>query len=148
MNLNGYEENMFFFLTRLDYYPIILGCPWLKKHDVKISFRTYEFTFDSPYCQQNYCYRKPTIRGDWIPPIDYRKTFGIPSHRIKATDPIPLETPKPKPSLVCILEIRGTIPKDDSAIDSSYESLEPKPPLSKRNLASRRGKLDRKRRRN
>jgi hypothetical protein len=41
-------------VTQLAYYSIILGMPWLKKHDPKIGFASYTFTFDSEYCRKHY----------------------------------------------------------------------------------------------
>ena len=34
-------------------HDIILGMPWLKKHDPAIRFGSNHLTFDSPYCQEN-----------------------------------------------------------------------------------------------
>ena len=34
-------------------HDIILGMPWLKKHDPAIRFGSNHLTFDSPYCQKN-----------------------------------------------------------------------------------------------
>jgi hypothetical protein len=48
----GHEESL-----GLDIAPtshdIILGMPWLKKHDPAIRFGSNHLTFDSPYCQMN-----------------------------------------------------------------------------------------------
>ena len=146
MNINGYEERMFFFLTRLDHYPIILGCPWLKKHDIDISYRTHILTFNSPYCRQNCCHGKVTARGDWIPPIDHRKTFGIPLYRL--TSPAALAAvPKPLTPSILTPDVPDIVTDDDPATNSGYESSEPKAHMSKRNPASRRGKASRQRRR-
>jgi hypothetical protein len=54
LKTKDYCEKIKFFVTQLAYYPIILGMPWLKKHDPKIRFASYIFTFDSEYCRK-YC---------------------------------------------------------------------------------------------
>src|SRR5271170_7549565 len=40
---------------------IILGMPWLKKHDPAIQFGRQELTFDSPFCQQHCSHYGKTI---------------------------------------------------------------------------------------
>jgi hypothetical protein len=47
-------EKIKLFVTQLAYYSVILGMPWLKKHDPKIGFVSYIFTFDSEYCWKHY----------------------------------------------------------------------------------------------
>ena len=51
--INGYEERLPAFTTHLEYYPLVLGKPWLKRHDVFIQFATDTVIFDSPYCLNN-----------------------------------------------------------------------------------------------
>ena len=47
------ERDAYFYITPLAHYPIILGIPWLRKHDPKTSWKDWTFTFDSDYCRQN-----------------------------------------------------------------------------------------------
>jgi hypothetical protein len=47
-------EKIKLFVTQLAHYLIILGMPWLKKHDPKIGFVSHTFTFDSEYCRKYY----------------------------------------------------------------------------------------------
>ena len=42
-------------------HDIILGMPWLKKHDPAIRFGRQELTFDSPFCQQHCSHYGETI---------------------------------------------------------------------------------------
>jgi hypothetical protein len=46
-------EKIKFFVTQLAYYPVILGMPWLKKHDPKIGFANHIFTFNSEYYRKH-----------------------------------------------------------------------------------------------
>jgi hypothetical protein len=47
-------EKIKLFVTQLAHYSVILGMPWLKKHDPKIGFASHTFTFDSEYCRKHY----------------------------------------------------------------------------------------------
>src|SRR5205807_10579907 len=41
------------FNTKLSGYPLTLGIPWLKHHDVAINFASNTVTFESEYCLMN-----------------------------------------------------------------------------------------------
>src|SRR5258706_10382052 len=51
--INGHEERLPAFITHLGHYPLVLGKPWLKRHDVSIRFATDTIIFDSAYCLNN-----------------------------------------------------------------------------------------------
>lgn len=38
------------FVTKLSYYPIVLGMPWIRLHDVGVWFASNTVTFTSQYC--------------------------------------------------------------------------------------------------
>ena len=42
-------------------HDVILGMPWLKKHDPAVRFGCQTLTFDSPFCQQNCAHHGQTI---------------------------------------------------------------------------------------
>lgn len=42
-------------------HDIILGMPWLKKHDPAVRFGSNHLTFDSPFCQKNCTHYDQTI---------------------------------------------------------------------------------------
>jgi hypothetical protein len=51
------------FSTKLGHYPIVLGIPWLRLHDVAVCFASNTDTFGSQYCT-TYCYDAPvTVQG-------------------------------------------------------------------------------------
>jgi hypothetical protein len=51
------------FITKLGHYPIVLGIPWLKQHDIAICFALNLVTFRSQYCLA-YCNDQAvTVRG-------------------------------------------------------------------------------------
>jgi len=68
MEINGHSESLPMFVTKLGHYPIVLGIPWLRLHDIAISFASNTVDFSSPYCVQH-CLDYPTkIQGISIDP--------------------------------------------------------------------------------
>ncbi|KAG1121331.1 hypothetical protein G6F42_012533 [Rhizopus arrhizus] len=57
MTMGLHTEKIKLSVTRLGQYPIILGIPWLKKHDPKIIWSTHSITFDSASCVHS-CFQK------------------------------------------------------------------------------------------
>jgi hypothetical protein len=51
------------FVTKLGHYPLVLGIPWLKLHDVAICFASNLVTFGSQYCLAHCNDRAVTVRG-------------------------------------------------------------------------------------
>jgi hypothetical protein len=51
------------FVTKLGHYPLVLGIPWLKLHDVAIHFASNLITFGSQYCLAHCNDRAVTIQG-------------------------------------------------------------------------------------
>jgi hypothetical protein len=63
MKVQDHKENLPMFVTKLGHYPVVLGIPWLRLHDVAVRFASNTVTFGSEYCIKN-CQRKPiTIQG-------------------------------------------------------------------------------------
>jgi hypothetical protein len=54
LKIKNYYKKIKLFVTQLADYSVILGMPWLKKHDPKIGFANHTFTFDSEYCRKHY----------------------------------------------------------------------------------------------
>ncbi len=52
---NHTETCVFFVTTLAADNPIILGLPWLRRHNPTIDWRTLSMTFQSPYCLQHCC---------------------------------------------------------------------------------------------
>jgi hypothetical protein len=50
MSMGSHTERIKFSITKLGQYPVILGIPWLKKHDPRITWSTNAITFDSNTC--------------------------------------------------------------------------------------------------
>jgi hypothetical protein len=48
--IGDHHEILTAYLTSLGYYPLVLGIPWLKKHDVTINFAKNDIQFSSPGC--------------------------------------------------------------------------------------------------
>ena len=50
MQVEDHEETIRLYVTQLAHYPVILGMPWLKLHDPRVSFASHTLTFESKYC--------------------------------------------------------------------------------------------------
>jgi len=57
MNINNHREIIPIFITKLGHYPIVLGLPWLQRHDVDISFAKNSLTLSSDFCLSHCCPR-------------------------------------------------------------------------------------------
>src|SRR6202048_210613 len=60
INLEPHVDEIWFFLTSLGHFPVVLGIPWLRLHDPKINFKENRITFDSGYCIGR-CIEQPVI---------------------------------------------------------------------------------------
>ena len=54
LGAGAHREVLELFVTRLGQYPVVLGLPWLQKHDSRIWFKDNTITFDSKHCLK-YC---------------------------------------------------------------------------------------------
>lgn len=67
------------FVTKLGRFPVILGIPWSKLHDVAVQFATNTVTFGPQYCT-TYCHDAPVmVQGvnDAPPELVYRNMNAI-----------------------------------------------------------------------
>ena len=57
------------FVTKLGHYPVVLGLPWLRRHDVHVGFAQNTLTFDSKFCLHRCCTHSNAvmIKGISIP---------------------------------------------------------------------------------
>ena len=60
LSIRGHQEDIPMFVTKLGRYPIVLGIPWLCRHDVVLRFARDQIIFDSGYCLRN-CLRDPVV---------------------------------------------------------------------------------------
>ena len=70
LQIRHHVEDTFFFVTRLGHYPLVLGIPWFRHHDVNIRFTFNKVTFDSEWCYTHHnAHGYPTLmKGlDFIP---------------------------------------------------------------------------------
>ena len=51
--IQGHVERMFFYITSLQQYPVVLGLPWLYRHSVTANFKENSLTFASPFYLKN-----------------------------------------------------------------------------------------------
>jgi len=61
--IHDQKEQLSKFVTKLGYYPIVLGIPWRRMHDVAVRFASNMVTFWSQYCT-THCHDAPvTMQG-------------------------------------------------------------------------------------
>src|SRR5258706_3814548 len=101
--INGHEERLPAFITHLGHYPLVLGKPWLKRHDVSIRFATDTIIFDSAYCLNNCTERAVQIKGITIDPPEHASaapppSAGAPPPPSAGAPPPPSDSAPPPPS--------------------------------------------------
>jgi predicted aspartyl protease len=63
LSIQEHREKLPMFVTKLGHYPIVLGIPWLKQHDIAIRFASNLVTFGSQYCLAHCNDRAVTVHG-------------------------------------------------------------------------------------
>jgi hypothetical protein len=62
--IGDHHETLTTYLTSLGHYPLVLGIPWLKRHDVTINFAKNDIQFSSPRCLPHHAMVTPIpIKG-------------------------------------------------------------------------------------
>ena len=59
LDINGHQEQLTAFITKLGHYPIVLGIPWLPHHNPHIDWEKNTIDFVSPQCTTT-CAPRPT----------------------------------------------------------------------------------------
>jgi hypothetical protein len=86
------DKNVVLYATPLSHYPIVLGHPWLKKHNPQANWADGSWEFKDPYCVQN-CNltRQPTrqkglreVPKRYIPDLNYRDIASVSISSIQA----------------------------------------------------------------
>jgi hypothetical protein len=63
MRIQDHKEQLPMFVMKLGHYPIFVGIPWLRLHDVAVRFAFNTVTFGSQYCI-THCHDAPrTVQG-------------------------------------------------------------------------------------
>jgi len=60
MRVQDHKEQLPMFVTKLSHYPVVLGIPWLRLHDVAVRFASNSVTFGSQYCT-THCHGAPVM---------------------------------------------------------------------------------------
>lgn len=50
LRIQSYFENITAYVTHLGHYFVVLGIPWMRRHNVKLDFAANAILFDSPRC--------------------------------------------------------------------------------------------------
>ena len=53
MSISNHRETLPLMVTKLSHYPIVLGIPWLRRHDVTTRWLRNSLTFQSEFCKSN-----------------------------------------------------------------------------------------------
>jgi hypothetical protein len=62
--ISNHYENLIAYVASIGHYPLILGIPWLKKHDMSINFPKMDIQFPLPNCLAHRSKITPTpIKG-------------------------------------------------------------------------------------
>jgi hypothetical protein len=60
LKTQDHKERIPMFVTKLEHYPIVLGIPWLRLHDVAVRFVSNIVTFSTHYCI-DHCQKSPIM---------------------------------------------------------------------------------------
>jgi len=61
--IEDHNEQLPMFVTKLGHYPIVLGIPWLRSHDIAVRFASNMVTFRSHYCTTYRLDAPVTVQG-------------------------------------------------------------------------------------
>jgi hypothetical protein len=50
IRVEDYSKTIYLNIMQLAHYPVILGMPWLKQHNLRVGYASYTLTFESEYC--------------------------------------------------------------------------------------------------
>jgi len=70
MQIQEHKEQLPMFITKLGHYPIVLGIPWLRLHDVAVRFAFNTVTFGSQYCITQCHDTSVTVQGVTEEPLE------------------------------------------------------------------------------
>jgi len=63
MVIQDHKDQLPMFVMKLGHYPIVLGIPWLRLHDVAVQIETNTLTFVSQYCTTQCHDASVTVQG-------------------------------------------------------------------------------------
>src|SRR5258706_10547607 len=63
VSIGRHHETVTFQVTTLGQHPMILGLPWLKKHNPEIEWSTHQVMFKSQYCQEQCLEESPIVKA-------------------------------------------------------------------------------------
>jgi predicted aspartyl protease len=89
LSIHEHHKKLPMFVTKLGHYPIVLGIPWLKQHDIAIRFASNLVTFGSQYCLAHSNDRAVTVQGTSEEPPEPLSTNATPIS-IAMIGPVPL----------------------------------------------------------
>jgi len=93
MSIGAHTEIMLFFVTKLSpANPIILGIPWLQRHEPRLGFRELGVHFDSDYCTEH-CLPQGIADSDRYAPRGHYLEAPKPRPKILYTPPTVEEVP-------------------------------------------------------
>lgn len=67
LEINGHYETLALDITTLGDYPVIIGLPWLARHNPLINWTQQTLVFNSGYCKRNCSKRKYRSKNNGVP---------------------------------------------------------------------------------
>ncbi|GAA5956491.1 hypothetical protein JCM10213_003324 [Rhodosporidiobolus nylandii] len=110
MQIGPHVEDIEFNVSRVAHYPVILGIPWTRTHDVSLSFAANRADFHSDYCARH-CLPSPAE-----PP-------SVPATSVASVATAPPAPPRPRPRCPDIAETTPIAPAAPRAAPPSPPRL-------------------------
>src|SRR6266705_1362592 len=99
LTIHEHQEVLPMFVTKLGHYPVVLGIPWLRLHDVAIRFASDLLTFGSQYCLAHCTERACTAKAMSHEPAPAPVPYNFPGGRTQRLEGVKetMEEAFPKP---------------------------------------------------
>ena len=131
LDINGHQEHLTAFVTKLGHYPLVLGIPWLRHHNPRIDWERNTIDFVSPRCTTT-CELRPTkaLTMDIPPPrprtINISVDRGLPTVRGTVRPSAPRKLPAQLSIWIFIAHKSDVLEKVAFQFDKSSPGLDRK----------------------
>ena len=104
LTIGSHTENIQFDVTSLSHYPIILGMPWLERHNPTIDWSEHQVVFDSEHCSTHCLKQPPAVQS-----LTEHQTADAPTTEPPSSRPVPQPTGAPDVSIVSATAFQRSI---------------------------------------
>ena len=113
--IGKHSENIILDITQLGHCPIILGIPWLKKHNPEVLWSSHRVTFNSKPCIEN-CLPKSCLES---------VSFGMIEHPIIPVSSVSVSSsPLPKPAIASLKSLDDVVPPQYQKYEEVFSEKE------------------------